>query len=121
MKLYFGETLRCLRQAKNLTQEQLAQRLHVTFQTISKWERNECYPDIIMLPVLAGLFGVKIDDLLGLNQAENERRIQAMITRYETNTEFIPSVRIKEYVAPLKAMLKEFPSEWQLWGWYDFS
>ncbi|MCL2532396.1 MAG: helix-turn-helix domain-containing protein, partial [Oscillospiraceae bacterium] len=46
MKLYFGESVRRLRLAAGLTQEQLAQRLHVSFQTISKWERNESYPDI---------------------------------------------------------------------------
>ncbi|MCL2195009.1 MAG: helix-turn-helix domain-containing protein, partial [Oscillospiraceae bacterium] len=76
MQLYFGESVRRLRQAAGLTQEQLAQRLHVTFQTIRKWERNESYPDITMLPVLAGLFGVRVDELLGVNQAENERRVQ---------------------------------------------
>jgi len=117
MKLYFGESVRRLRLAAGLTQEQLAQRLHVSFQTISKWERNESYPDITMLPALAGIFGVKVDELLGVDQAENERRIQELIMRYES-----PGPHkfdsMKEYIAPLKAMVKEFPQEWRLWGLY---
>jgi len=118
MKIYFGETVRRLRRGKSLTQEQLAQRLNVSYQTISNWERDESWPDISMLPVLAGFFGVKTDDLLGVDQTENERRITELIHRYENPDKFIPSVQIKEYVAPLKAMLKEFPNDWRLWSLY---
>ncbi|MCL2446641.1 MAG: helix-turn-helix domain-containing protein [Oscillospiraceae bacterium] len=113
MQIYFGESLRRLRREKNMTQEQLAQRLNVSFQTISNWERNENWPDLSMLPVLAGLFNVKVDELLGVNEAENERRIQEILTRYENNR--IPGEQIKEYTTQLNAMLKEFPSEWRLW------
>jgi len=118
MQVYFGKNIKRLRREMGLTQEQLATRLNVSFQTISNWERDENWPDLSVLPMLAEMFGVKIDDLLGVNQAENERRIQELITHYENPTELIPSVRIPQYVMPLKAMLKEFPQEWRLWELY---
>jgi len=118
MKIYFGETVRRLRRGKNLTQEQLAARLNVSFQTISKWERDESYPDITMLPVLASFFGVRTDDLLGVNQAENERRIQELIARYVSNTVWRGSDEMEEYIAPLKAMCGEFPNDYRLWSLY---
>ena len=46
MTIYFGENLKKLRKSKGLTQEDLADFLGMSFQAISKWERNETYPDI---------------------------------------------------------------------------
>ncbi len=47
MKIYFGENLKRLRKEKELTQETLADFLGVSFQAVSKWERNESYPNIV--------------------------------------------------------------------------
>lgn len=60
-----GETIRNLRTAKNLTQEQLAQLLCISGQSISKWETGLSLPDIQFLPPLARIFGVSIDALFG--------------------------------------------------------
>jgi transcriptional regulator with XRE-family HTH domain len=116
MQILFGESLRRLRREKNLTQEQLSARLNVSFQTVSKWERGESTPDITMLPVLAGFFGVRTDDLLGIDQAENERHIQALLHRYRTNTVFITTDQMPEYLAPLKEALKDNPNDYRLWA-----
>jgi len=113
MKIYFGETVRRLRREKSLTQEQLAQRLNVSFQTISKWERDESWPDISMLPVLAGFFGVKTDDLLGVNEAENERRIEEIIDAYDNRRCSMDALLIM-----LKAAVGEFPLDYRLWVRY---
>ena len=113
MKIYFGETVRRLRRGKSLTQEQLAARLNVSFQTISKWERDESYPDITMLPVLAGFFGVKTDDLLGVNQAENERRIGEIVDAYDNRRR-----PMEELLPQLKAAVGEFPLDYRLWVRY---
>ena len=55
--------LSALRKKNHLTQEQLADRLGLTFQAVSKWENGLSCPDISLLPELAGIFGVTVDDL----------------------------------------------------------
>ena len=74
MKLTIGRKLRNLRRERELTQEEVAAHLGISFQAISKWERGEGYPDITMLPVLANYFGVTTDSLLGMDEAEAQRR-----------------------------------------------
>ena len=58
-----GENIACLRRGIGLTQEMLADRLGVTSQAVSKWERQLSCPDVSLLPVMADVFGVAIDDL----------------------------------------------------------
>ena len=58
-----GENIRALRLQKGLTQEQVAARLGVTYQAVSKWENETNTPDIALLPEIAALFGVTIDAL----------------------------------------------------------
>lgn len=53
MTINIGETIKSMRKDKNITQETLANFLGVTNQSISKWERNETYPGITMLPAIA--------------------------------------------------------------------
>ena len=114
MQIYFGETVRQLRREKGLTQEQLAARLNVSFQTISKWERGESLPDLTMLPVLAVFFGVTTDDLLGVNQAENERRVREVIAAYDSRR---PDCA-EEYLPVLKTAAAEYPLDYRLWVRY---
>ena len=59
-----GQKLKKLRMDKNLTQKDLADQLHVTFQTISKWENDENEPDIATLKELAKLYECTLDNLL---------------------------------------------------------
>lgn len=65
--LYLSENLKKHRILKGLTQEELAELLHVTPQSVSKWERAECCPDISLLPALANIFGTSTDLLLGMD------------------------------------------------------
>jgi len=58
-----GKTIQCLRKAKGVTQEKMAQQIGVSFQAISKWENEYTLPDIMMLPAIADYFGISIDDL----------------------------------------------------------
>lgn len=59
-----GEKLQALRQGKGLSQEQLAERLEVSRQSVSKWESGQSRPDMDKLVVLAALFEVSTDYLL---------------------------------------------------------
>ena len=58
-----GSNIRDFRLKKQLTQEQLAEKLGVTFQAVSKWETNANTPDLMLLPEIAKALGVMIDDL----------------------------------------------------------
>ena len=53
--LYLPENLKKYRILKNLTQEDVAEYLRITPQSVSKWERGESYPDITLLPALANI------------------------------------------------------------------
>ena len=59
-----GEKIYQLRTEKNLSQGDLADRLDVSRQSVSKWERGESIPDFIVLKELADLFGVSVDYML---------------------------------------------------------
>ncbi len=63
-KTYLGENLYTLRKKKGLSQEELADQLGVSRQAISKWERNEAYPDTENLIAIARLYGVSLDALV---------------------------------------------------------
>lgn len=54
-----------LRKSQNMTQMELADKMNISFQAVSNWERGNSMPDISKLPELAELFGVTIDQLLG--------------------------------------------------------
>lgn len=70
--MFIAKNLKRLRQDMGLTQEELAGRVGVTGQAVSKWERDESYPDITLLPALANCFGVTADELLGISQTEEK-------------------------------------------------
>lgn len=62
-----GNNIKLLRQQRNLTQEQIAEKLGVSYQAVSKWENNANTPDIALLPEIASIFGVSIDALFADN------------------------------------------------------
>lgn len=66
-ELKIHQQIASLRKSRHMTQEDLAQALGVTNQTVSKWESAQCCPDIALLPRIAMLFGVTVDALLGCN------------------------------------------------------
>jgi len=72
MKLYIKE----LREKKGITQKELAELMHVSFQTISKWENGVNLPDITHIPRLAEIFGVSSDIILGLEPLNKEEQIK---------------------------------------------
>lgn len=63
-KMNFGENLQKLRKEKNISQEQLAEELHVSRQTIGKWENGVTYPETECLIQISDFFEVSIDTLL---------------------------------------------------------
>lgn len=66
--------LRC-----NMTQEKLAETLHVSAQAVSKWENGASYPDISLLPELSAALGVTVDELFASSFDTHLRRIERML------------------------------------------
>ena len=60
----FSKNLRELRKERKMSQEELAEKFGITVQSVSKWECAVSYPDIELLPKIADLFHVTVDDLL---------------------------------------------------------
>lgn len=69
---YFSEKLYELRKAKKLSQEELAERLNVARQTISKWETGATTPDTNNLVELSNIFEISIDEFVGKNVKQEE-------------------------------------------------
>ncbi|MEG2989352.1 MAG: helix-turn-helix transcriptional regulator [Oscillospiraceae bacterium] len=69
-----GSFIAALRKANGLTQKDLAERLHVSDKSISRWEREEGAPDLSLIPVLAEIFGVTCDELLRGERQQSEPR-----------------------------------------------
>lgn len=77
-----GTNIKLFRKVKNITQEELANALHISFQAVSKWETNSSQPDIALIPAIANYFGVSIDELFGfkLHAMTNKERFIRFIT-----------------------------------------
>ena len=63
-----GEQIAVLRKAKGITQSELGERIGVSFQAVSKWERGESLPDVTILPDLAKILETTIDNILSCGE-----------------------------------------------------
>lgn len=108
MNIYLGENIKRLRREKDITQETLAEFLGVTFQSISKWERGESYPDITLLPAIAGFFNVSIDELMGVNKAQDEEEIKRLLQEHDNFTD------TKLILKAITILRKKFPTDFRV-------
>lgn len=72
MKETFGQRFLKLRKSRNLTQEDIAKKLNISAQAVSKWENDISYPDISLLPEIASIFNITVDELLGKETNKTE-------------------------------------------------
>ena len=89
--MFLAENLKRYRMMKNMTQEDIADYLNVTPQSVSKWERGESYPDITFLPALANIFETSIDLLIGLDiirSEETRMNIHKTAVEYQRNGDY---------------------------------
>ncbi|MDR0862510.1 MAG: helix-turn-helix domain-containing protein [Oscillospiraceae bacterium] len=107
-----GEIIKKLRRERDMTQEQLAEYLNLTTQAVSKWETGASLPDITLLPILANLFGVSSDVLLGIDVTAKDKRIQEIYdAAYEL---YLHGFHNAEAAEVLRAGLREFPNSHKL-------
>ena len=97
-----GKKIKQLRFKASLTQEQLAERLGISPQSVSKWENAVAMPDISTLPLLAEVFGVTIDDLFDLSSEQRLNRIENRLDAEDN----LPQDVFLEYEAFLQNELK---------------
>ncbi len=105
MKLNIGENIRRLRRAVNMTQEEFATCMGVSGQAVSRWETGTAYPDIELLPAMAELFGVGMDELMGTRNTDRERAGEVAYAHLATLDD--PADRLLY----LREMHREFPRD----------
>lgn len=88
-----GQFISALRKANGMTQKQLAEKLNVSDKAVSRWERDECAPDLSLIPVIADIFGVTSDEILrgerntqysDVSNNKSEKQIKRLIDGAQT-------------------------------------
>lgn len=104
MKLNIGENIRSCRRKMNLTQEQLAEKLGVSFQSVSRWENDLTYPDMELLPALMEIFGITADELLGISEAKKEQEAEEIMRELVelSKQKDAPAERINELIRAIR-------------------
>lgn len=107
MELMIGEKLKKLRRSRDLTQEEVAAHIGISYQAISKWERGDGYPDITMLPTLANYFEVSVDELIGMDEISSAQRLDDINQKWQENRAL---GNHKENVELMRNALKTYPN-----------
>ena len=109
MQIKIGDKIKELRKRDGRTQEEIASRLGVTSQAVSRWEADGGYPDMEIMPGIASLFGVSIDALFGYDGVDRKKRIDDILSEvWEMIKQNISNLEI---AALLRNAAAEFPSE----------
>ena len=80
-----GKKLLDARKKANLSQEEIAEKLNITRQTVSKWESNETVPNINQVKLLAKIYKISLEELLNYNKIDEE--IESIIKKANTKTQ----------------------------------
>lgn len=115
MQLFIHEKLKHYRQQRGLTQEEVAVHLGVSYQAVSKWERNDGYPDITMLPALANYFGISVDELIGMDEITSQSQYNEINrlwaeTHQKAKAEH-NDVLHQQNIALMRNALKQYPND----------
>ena len=111
MKITIGANIKRLRTEKGVTQEQLSEAMNVTCAAVSKWERNETYPDITLLQPLAFYFGVSLDELMGYDKEKVDQEIENIVAEYRKS--YDSRIIVKAY--------KDYPNDYRVMYYYMWS
>ncbi|MBR6653771.1 MAG: helix-turn-helix transcriptional regulator [Oscillospiraceae bacterium] len=91
-----GTNIYNLRKEKKLTQAQLAEKLGVSEQAVSKWENEVSLPDVSLFPAIASLFKVSIDRLFDYHQASHSEAVSQILKDSETGGDMLRSIEVLE-------------------------
>ncbi len=102
MNLQLSENIKRLRREKNLTQEDIATELGISYQAVSRWETGLSYPDIELLPELAAMLGVSMDILFGMDEKSEEMKLAQYDMESDAATNADEQIKLtKKYIAML--------------------
>lgn len=102
-KKTIGKLIAVLRKANGMTQKELGDRLFVSDKTISRWERDECTPELSLIPVIAEIFGITTDELLrgerlsARSESDEEEKGRTNAMKSERQFRFMLRNRMKKY------------------------
>jgi len=109
--IYIGQNIKKFRTKNNVTQEKLADYLSVSYQAVSKWERNEAYPDITTLPALARFFNTTTDELLGVDHDMYEVEIKDFL---EENNRLHSEGEERKFRELSHSMYQKYPNDFRV-------
>lgn len=118
MKLTIGENIRRFRKKHDLTQEALAERLGVTYQSVSRWENGSTYPDLELLPAISETLSVTVDELIGMPKIEKEKRASETVDELcrECRKQEYDADRIVEILRDIRLNYIGCEGTWSLWA-----
>lgn len=102
-----GKTIRELRRKRRIKQEDFAEALCVSVQTVSRWENGVNYPDISFLPQIATYFKVSTDYLLGFERRSNMAKLIRTTEMFELNTRKEAEEMVLKFKGETFPILKE--------------
>ena len=103
-KKTIGKFIQALRRAQGMTQRELADRLYVSDKTVSRWECDECTPELSLIPTIAEIFGITTDELL-----RGERRsADRMETDGEEETKRLRAKSEKQFRTMLRSRMTRY-------------
>ncbi len=111
MKLNIGDQIRRLRRERDITQEEFAEVLGVSYQSVSRWENNICYPDIELLPTIADFFGISIDRLMGVGEVTEKNKVAQYISQFQ---EAVSRGGVDDCIAIARKGVAEYPNNYKL-------
>ncbi len=111
MKLNIGQNIRNLRRAADMTQEELAAKLGVTYQSVSRWENGGTYPDMELLPAIADVFGVTIDHLLDRDRKDVKKELQSLGEQLETAVRERENDKVTDILCTIRRDLSRFADD----------
>ena len=111
MKLNIGETIKKMRKEREITQEEFAEVLGVSCQSVSRWENNSCYPDIELIPTIAAFFDISTDKLMGIDEAAEKKAVDQYLNDFQTA---ISVGDVDECIRIARAGVAEFPNNYAL-------
>ena len=106
-----GLNIKKYRLSKGMTQEELAEYTGVSSRAVSRWENGITYPDISLLPILANIFEVTVDELLDVDVYKKEQDIKNIL---DENQKYKHTGEVEKSIELLRTSLNKYPNNFEI-------